>query len=231
MSSPSSLGCPDSDSTNFWVKDGLRKQIEAELHSKVRSLTDHALLEEVLRYGNVFDPKGILDSGLSSSFSFFPGRTPEGEYYDYSGAVCETAQGEIPVRMINAPGFIEGETVTRWELMEVSNGYIEEIRVELSSVRTKPQEARGWEEVSWEESDLARFSKFLGFLTEGLEKDILAFLVKIRKRWERIHSKTLLEKSKFERELKRLECSINYERGKKQKFGLQGRGCQIMEVQ
>ena len=50
--------------------------------------------------------------------------------------------------------------------------------------------------------------------TEGLEKDILDFLVKIRKRRERIHSKTLLEKSKFERELKRLECSINYEMGK-----------------
>ena len=39
------------------------------------------------------------------------------------------------------------------------------------------------------------------------------FLVKIRKRRERVHSKTLLEKSKFERELKRLECSITYEGG------------------
>ena len=103
--------------------------------------------------------------------------------------------------------------------------------MEWSSIPTKPQEARGWEEISWEESDLARFSKFLGFSTEGLEKDILDFLVKIRKRRESIHNKTLLEKSKFERELKRLECSINYEKGKKQKFGLQRRGCQIMEVQ
>ena len=107
MSGPSSLGCLDSESTNFWVKDGLRKQIEAELHSKVRSLTDHALLEEALRYGIVSYPKGNLDSGLSSSFSFFPGRTPEGEYYNYSGVVCETVQGEIPLRMINALGLIE----------------------------------------------------------------------------------------------------------------------------
>ena len=94
-----------------------------------------------------------------------------------------------------------------------------------------PQEGRGWEEGNWEESDLARFSKFLGFSTEGLEKDIFEFLVKIRKRRERVHSKTLLEKSKFERELKRLECSINYERGAKKKCAMQGRGCQIMEVQ
>ena len=73
--------------------------------------------------------------------------------------------------------------------------------------------------------------KFLGFSTEGLEKDILEFLVKIRKRRERVHSKTLLEKSKFERELKRLECSINYEEGRKQKGTMQGRGCQILVVQ
>ena len=78
---------------------------------------------------------------------------------------------------------------------------------------------------------MARFSKFLGFSTVGLEKDILEFMVKIRKRREKVHSKSLLEKSKFERELKRLECSINYEGGRKQKGIMQGRGCQISVVQ
>ncbi|RVX09332.1 hypothetical protein CK203_015350 [Vitis vinifera] len=62
---------------------------------------------------------------------------------------------------------------------------------------------------------------------EGLEKDIMEFLVKIRKRRESVHSKTFLEKSKFERELKRLECSINYEKGKKQNGEVKVRGCQI----
>ena len=81
-------------------------------------------------------------------------------------------------------------------------------------VRTVPHEATEWEEVNWEDSELARFSKFLGFSTKGLEKDILDFLVKIRKRRERVHSKVLLEKLKFKRELKRLECSINYEGGR-----------------
>ena len=56
------------------------------------------------------------------------------------------------------------------------------------------------------------------------------FLVKIRKRRERVHSKTLLEKSKFKRKLKILECSINYEGGKKQNGDEQVRGCQITEV-
>ena len=48
--------------------------------------------------------------------------------------------------------------------------------------------------------------------------------------WDLVEvSKSILEKSKFERELKRLECSINYEGGKKQNVGGQVRGCQIME--
>ena len=39
----------------------------------------------------------------------------------------------------------------------------------------------------------------------------MSFLGKIRKKREKIHSKGLLENSRFEREFKRLECSINYE--------------------
>ena len=37
----------------------------------------------------------------------------------------------------------------------------------------------------------------------------------------------LMEKSKFERELKRLECSVNYEKGGKQRSLLQGKGDQL----
>ncbi|RVX19008.1 hypothetical protein CK203_007106 [Vitis vinifera] len=184
-------GGPNPGISIFRVKDGLRKQIEEEHHSEERSKTDLALIEEALRYGNAFN--GMLASRFSFSPFFFSDQTPMGEYYDFSGA--------------------EDETITRWELMEVNNGSNKESREELCLVQTMPQEVKGWEEVSWKESNLVRFSKFLGFPTEGLEKDILDFLVKIRKRRERVHSKTLLEKSKFERELKRLECSITYEGG------------------
>ncbi|RVW75252.1 hypothetical protein CK203_047132 [Vitis vinifera] len=38
------------------------------------------------------------------------------------------------------------------------------------------QTERGMQEDKWEESDLAKFSQFLGFPTEGLEKEILNFL-------------------------------------------------------
>ena len=91
-------------------------------------------------------------------------------------------------------------------------------------------EIRDWREARWEESELARFSQFLGFPTAGLDKDILDFMVKIRKRREKVHRKSLLEISKFERELKRLECSINYDGGRKQKGIVQGREGQFPVV-
>ena len=90
---------------------------------------------------------------------------------------------------------------------------------------TQPEFQEGREErtLNWEESSLAKFNQFLGFSTEGLENDILSFLVKIRKMRERIHSKGLLEKSNFEMELKRLECSINYEgEGKQEEMSSPG---------
>ena len=82
--------------------------------------------------------------------------------------------------------------------------------LEGGSSQYESQEGRGEGALNWEESSLAKFSQFLGFSTVGLVKEILSFLVKTGKRREKIHSKGLLEKSKFERELKRLECSVNY---------------------
>ena len=227
---PIVVGRPVSESSIFWEKDDLRKQFEKESQAMEKSKTDLALIEEASRYGNVLNFKGTLVSGLSPPLCFFHGRTPEREYYDYSGAVCEAGQGEAPLCMLNASGFTEGKTVSRWELVEAINGCSIVSGAELRPVQPKPHEGSDWEEASWEESDLARFSNFLGFSTEGLEKEIMDFLGKIRKRRERIHNKSLLEKSKFERELRRLECSINYEGGKRQVGGRQGRGCQILEV-
>ncbi|RVW82267.1 hypothetical protein CK203_041667 [Vitis vinifera] len=59
-----------------------------------------------------------------------------------------------------------------------------------------------------------------GLPYEGAGEGNIEFLTKIRKRREKIHSKELLEKSKFERELKRLKCSINYEGGMNRKARL-----------
>ena len=153
-----------------------------------------------------------------------------GEYCDYSGDEKERDEGENPLQMLSGTKSPMGETVECWDLVEVNKSRTEDSGKEMTLDQIVPRATKVEEEISWEKSDLAKFSNFLGFSTEGLEKDIMDFLVKIRKRRERVHSKTLLEKSKFERELRRLECSINYEGGKKQNGEEQVRGCQITEV-
>ncbi|RVW96466.1 hypothetical protein CK203_029756 [Vitis vinifera] len=99
-----------------------------------------------------------------------------GEYYDRSGARSEKFQRESPGRMVIGKESSVMEIVTRWELMEVNNGNTEESGEELCLASATPLEVKSWDETSWEESDLARFSKFLGVSTERLEKDILEFL-------------------------------------------------------
>ena len=172
----------------------------------------------------------VWSLGHFLSLLLFYGRTPLGEYCDLSGDEKECDEGENSLQILIGTESPMGETIECWELMEVNKSRTEVLRKEMGSDQIVPRETEAWGELNWEESDLAKFSKFLGFSTEGLEKDIVDFLVKIRKRRERVHSKTLLEKSKFERELKRLECSINYEGGKKQNGREQARGCQITDV-
>ncbi|RVW78514.1 Transposon TX1 uncharacterized 149 kDa protein [Vitis vinifera] len=186
---PSSSRIPAPEDPLLREKDDMRRLSGAELIQNERSSTDLALAEEAMRYDKVSD---CLVSGTPSLLSPFFGRTPVGEYCDFSGDDKERDEGENPIQMIMGSKSPTGENVDCWDLVEAEG------------------------ELSWEKSDLAKFSNFLGFSTEGLEKDIMEFLVKIRKRRERVHSKSLLEKTKFERELRRLECSINYEGGKKQ---------------
>ncbi|RVW27602.1 hypothetical protein CK203_103594 [Vitis vinifera] len=114
-----------------------------------RSKTDQALVKEALRYGDDFVSWGRRDSGSSPSHSFSFGRTPMiGEYYDFSRAVGEAVQGEIPLRMVIASGITKGVTTACWDLIKVNNGSNKERRVELCSAQNESQENRGWEESS-----------------------------------------------------------------------------------
>ena len=224
---PRLLKGPDAGISSFWLKS-MEKMEEPSL--VVCPKTDGALMEEAQRYGNTSSLGGLLVPAAPSSSPLFSSRTPLG-YYDFSGVGWEVGQRDPQGCIVNGLGFMEQGAVANWELMEASNGSNGEGGEELRLIRTETLEEKRWEEVDWEDSELARFSKFLGFSTKGLEKDILDFLVKIRKMREKVHSKILLDKSKFERELKRLECSINYERGKKLRNGMQERGDQMLVIQ
>ena len=58
----------------------------------------------------------------------------------------------------------------------------------------------------------------------GMEKFILKFFQELPGRREKIISKDLVEKSRFERELKRLEFSINYEKGSSSRYTVMSAG-------
>ena len=209
----------------YWETEDLRKQNMKILHSA----TDSTLVEEALRYGSVSLLRGERVSGSSHLIPFLFDWALEGEHYDRSRIVGEEPQFEVPLCVLSRDGAEENENDC-WDLVESNGGSDKSRGEEWGSGLNDPQAFRGEKEDRWEESNLAKFSHFLGFSTEGLEKEILDFFIKIRKRRERIHGKVLLEKSKFERELKRLECSVNYEKGRKQRDPSQGKGCQITVV-
>ncbi|RVX14121.1 hypothetical protein CK203_011319 [Vitis vinifera] len=157
------------------------------------------------------------------------GRTPEGEFFDHSGKAREICQFDRDSQGQEAKDTRPNGSVC-WELVEFKGALATAREQEGGSSQDEVQDERGEKDLDWQESSLARFSHFLGFSTDGMEKEILNFLSKIRKRREKIHSKGLLEKSRFERELKRLECSVNYEGDSKKKGSIQGKGMQMMCV-
>ena len=206
-----------------WESKDLRKQQTFASYSVI----DRALEEEALRYRSGFCSRGERVLGASHLNPFYFDRASEGEFYDRSGDIEEEIRVDKTMWLTVYEGY--NEKVSGCRDLGVTKRSSDKVKgtegafgtPEIQAVRNEPEE-------KWEESSLAKFSHFLGFLTEGLEKEILNFLIKIRKRREKIHSKELLEKSKFERELKRLECSVNYEGGNKQKGSVQGKGSQIV---
>ena len=209
-----------------WETEDLRKRNTKFLHSA----TDSTLIEEAMRYGSVPLLRGERVPGSSHLISFSFDRAPEGGHYDRSGNAGVEPQFEVPLCVVPSEGS-EENVIGCWALVENNGGSTMYRDEEWGPGLNDPQAERGEKEERWEESSLAKFSHFLGFSTEGLEKEILDFLIKIRKRRERIHDKVLLEKSKFERELKRLECSVNYEKGRKQKDPPKGKGCHLSVLQ
>ncbi|RVW32460.1 hypothetical protein CK203_081278 [Vitis vinifera] len=121
-SGPRNWSNSKSEFIKLWVTEGMRKQLVEEQQTVERSKTDQALVEEALRYGDDFVSWRKRDSRSSPSHSFSIGRTPMmGEYYDFSGAVSEAVQGEIPLCMVTASRITKGVTTACWDLIEVNN--------------------------------------------------------------------------------------------------------------
>ena len=188
------------------------------------SMAERAIVDEAFRYGSTSNLR-VGESSLFSSSLF--GRTPEREFCDHSGELRESRQKENKIGLA-ATGGDKASREGCWDLIEINCDALEVQNPEWTPAMSGPQVLRSEKETNWEESSLAKFSKLLGFSIEGLEREILDFLSKIRKRRERIHSKGLLEKTKFERELKRLECSVKYKGKDKKNSHLKSRGGQLL---
>ncbi|RVW14110.1 LINE-1 reverse transcriptase-like [Vitis vinifera] len=169
------------------------------------------------------------DPNISGSRKDAGGRSCKREGYDHSGVRRE---GELVGSGSRDPN-AEEQTEKRngcWNLVEINSVEPLGRNSGWTAYQTEFQEGSKEDQLNWEESSLIKFSHFLGFSTEGLEEEILSFLGKIRKRKEKIVGKGLLEVSRFERELKRLECSVNYERNLRRKALCRGRGNQKVQV-
>ena len=68
-----------------------------------------------------------------------------------------------------------------WDLVEINSISNKVKGGEWDSAMSEPQDFRNEKKFRWEKSSLAKFSHFLGFSTEGLEKEILSFFYQNQK--------------------------------------------------
>ncbi|RVW23505.1 Transposon TX1 uncharacterized 149 kDa protein [Vitis vinifera] len=126
-----------------------------------------------------------------------------------SGLISEIeGEEQLPLSIILADGSNE-EMGPKGERSSGGEGRGDEFEVLLQDL-----EGRG---CRWDDSCLARFSKFLGFSTEGFEGEILNLLLRNKRRREQNIKKDISGSTKFDRESKKLEWSINYKGARKEK--------------
>ena len=76
-----------------------------------------------------------------------------------------------------------------------------------------------------------KFSEWMGFSIVGHKKEILALMRKMINSWNQTRAMDHMSSSKCERELKRLECTINYESQSNGKGNSRVRGDSLLILQ
>ena len=118
----------------------------------------------------------------------------------------EDLGGTEPLRVVMADGSEWGKGLT---VVPMEGGLSAEGPGPLSEEPTVEEpEFRGYN--SWEDSCLIKFSEFLGVKTVGFEEEILELLRKMEFRQHGIERKGDPAVTRCERELRKLECTINY---------------------
>ena len=182
-------------------------------------ITDEALLEEASRCSDQtsspFLSLGKRDSSLFSTPSGWDGEGAVMVRVSDRGTISDDEGGAVmdPLRMILA----DGREAEVSDLVGRESGNTEELSVgALERVSQEDEEERGKEgDLCWQSSSLAKFSRYLGMPTEGFEGEILFLLKRMKERKLQKgkldgRKRRKLESSKFERELRKLEWTVNY---------------------
>ena len=180
-----------------------------------------ALVEAVSRCPEEDDPEALQNHAKGSRFETVPssvdyssptfsvfgrpllsgGSSSLGDFHEYE------ALGEMePLRVVSVDGREWGKGIAD-ALMEGGQA-----SVGLGSLRKEPSnvspECMGYN--TWEDSCLIKFSEFLGVTTAGFEEEILELLRKMEARQQGDKRKGYPTETRCERELRKLECTINY---------------------
>ena len=143
-----------------------------------------------------------------------------GDFHEYE------ALGEMePLRVVSVDGREWGKGIAE---APMEGG---QAAVGLGSPREEPSnvspECMGYN--SWEDSCLIKFSEYLGVTTTGFEEEILELLRKMEVQQQGDKRKGYPIETRCERELRKLECTINYN-GKGQIRGGRDRGNFLLKL-
>ena len=189
------------------------------LAPNLTKITGEALMEEASRYTG-YHPCSLFSSGKRdfSSSSTSPGQ--DGVIIIIDGGsergCCSEAVGGAdlgPLRVILA----DGKEAEVFGLSRRANGVVEEVIEDVLKrvIQEVVEERDEVGEPCWHSSCLAKFSRCLGMPTEGFEGEILFLLKRMKERKLQKgkldgRKRKKLESSKFERELRKLEWTVNY---------------------
>ncbi|RVW54310.1 hypothetical protein CK203_068498 [Vitis vinifera] len=185
----------------------------------ITELTNEALREEASRYSDLFyRPLSVLEKpkkSLSSTPSVRRGESAVMAGVINHSSSSDEVGGEVmgPLRMIWADGR-EAEVL---EIAGMEAGVFGEKSEGVTdrTIHEDMEEREEEEEPCWQSSSLAKFSRYIGMPTEGFEGEILLLLKrmqerKIQKGQVDGRKRKKLKSSKFERELRKLEWTVNY---------------------
>ena len=169
-----------------------QSQLQMESQRKEAPVDDPFLL-------NRFEISMPLDNSPSLSFFGRPLFQGGSSGLGVSQAIGEEVEGVLPMEIVVASEIKGGSS---------QEGTIVEYGQEEGIVEATPLAVEGYEK--WEDSILVKFSEFLGFATEGFETQIVELMRQMVKSQNKGQRPGQTPASRCERELKKLECTINY---------------------